>query len=108
MTPEGKVKDRVKKILKELYRDVYIYMPVAIGYGRRAAPDFFVVIEGMMFGIETKANGNTPTELQEREMRALRRAGACVLVINEDNVESLPNLISDALNQHYITPHSKR
>lgn len=108
MTPEGKVKDRVKKILKKLYADVYIYMPVANGYGRRAAPDFFIIIEGLMFGIETKANGNVPTELQEREMRALRRAGACVLVINEDNVESLPDLIADALNEHYLKLQSKR
>ena len=38
MTPEGKVKDKVKKILKEL--KAYYIMPATGGYGSSGAPDF--------------------------------------------------------------------
>lgn len=87
MTPEGKVKQKVKKILTEA--GAYYAMPVGAGYGHAGTPDFLVCYRGRFIGIETKAKGNKPTALQEATMQRIREAGGRALVIDETNVETL-------------------
>ena len=87
MTPEAKVKKRVRAALKELY--AYYAMPVTGGYGTSGVPDFLVCWRGLFFGIECKANGNKPTPLQGNNMRSIREAGGHTIVIDEDNVDQL-------------------
>lgn len=87
MTPEGKVKAKVKKILTEM--GAYYAMPVAAGYGLSGTPDFLVCYRCQFLAIETKANGNKPTALQEATMQRIRDAGGRVFVIDETNVENL-------------------
>ena len=48
MTPEGKVKQKVKEVLKDL--GAYYVMPVTSGYGNSGAPDFLVCYEGRKSG----------------------------------------------------------
>lgn len=91
MTPEGKVKDKVKKILKEL--KAYYVMPATGGYGASGAPDFIVCREGMFYGIECKANGNTPTALQSKHLSDIRDAGGMAFVIDENNIGELKELL---------------
>jgi hypothetical protein len=86
MTPEGKVKKKVKAALSTL--GAYYAMPVTGGYGTSGAPDFLVCWRGMFFGIECKAGNKTPTALQERNMCAIQNAGGKVAVINELNVDT--------------------
>jgi len=87
MTPEGKVKAKVVKILKEL--SVYYFYPVTGGFGRSGVPDIICCVNGYFFGIECKAGKNTPTPLQEAEMQKIRNAGGHTLVVNELNIEEL-------------------
>ena len=87
MTPEGKVKAQVKKILAEF--GAYYAMPVSGGFGNAGTPDFLVCIRGKFLAIETKAKGNKPTALQEAAMQKIREAGGRALVIDETNVETL-------------------
>lgn len=87
MTPEGKVKAQVKKILAEF--GAYYAMPVSGGFGHAGTPDFLVCIRGQFLAIETKAKGNKPTALQESAMQKIREAGGRALVIDETNVETL-------------------
>jgi len=87
MTPEGKVKAKVVKILKEL--SVYYFYPVTGGFGRSGVPDIICCVNGYFFGIECKAGKNTPTPLQEAEMQKIRNAGGHTLVVNELNIEDL-------------------
>jgi Holliday junction resolvase len=87
MTPEAKVKKKVRETLKSL--GAYYVMPVTSGYGSSGAPDFLVCWKGLFFGIECKAGKNTTTALQELNIKAIREAGGKAIVINEDNVDQL-------------------
>lgn len=86
-TPEGKVKDKVKAILKEY--NAYYAMPMGTGYGVSGVPDFLVCCEGVFIGIETKAGTNTPTALQLKNLNDIKKAGGLALVINESNIHEL-------------------
>ena len=86
-TPEGKVKAKVKVILKEL--GAYYTMPVTGGFGTSGAPDFLVCLNGRFVGIECKAGKGKPTALQEKNLHDIAQAGGQALVINENNVLDL-------------------
>ena len=83
-TPEGKVKNAVKKVLAEYTH--YGYWPVPAGYGESTL-DYVGVINGRGFLIETKAPGKTMTPRQKQIAARARRAGARVFVI--DSTDSL-------------------
>ena len=100
MTPEGRVKDAIKKMLKAA--GWYWFMPVSNGMGRHGIPDIIAckptVITpdmvgqrvGLFVGIECKAPGKlgTVTPLQERELKAIEAAGGiAVLADNASYVE---------------------
>jgi len=87
MTPEGKVKKRVKAILDEL--KVYHFSPMQNGMGRAGIPDIVACHGGKFIGIECKAGNNKPTALQERELNRILNAGGEAYVINEENIEQL-------------------
>ena len=87
MTPEGKVKARVKKILTDM--GAYYAMPLGTGFGNAGVPDFLVCFSGRFFGIEVKANGNKPTALQLHNMVQIRKAGGIAFVIDETNIDNL-------------------
>lgn len=87
MTPEAKVKAKVKKILVEL--GAYYTMPMGTGFSSSGAPDFIICIAGLFYGIECKANGGKPTALQLKHLDDIRKAGGVALVVDETNVENL-------------------
>jgi hypothetical protein len=85
MTPERRVKTKVRKVLDKL--GAYYVMPVTGGYGNSGAPDFLVCLHGRFIGIECKAGKNTTTPLQEKNLRQLSEAGGIALVVNDENVD---------------------
>jgi len=85
MTPERRVKAKVRKVLDKL--GAYYVMPVTGGYGNSGAPDFLVCLHGRFLGIECKAGKNTTTPLQEKNLRQLSQAGGIALVVNDENVD---------------------
>jgi hypothetical protein len=87
MTPEAKVKKKVKDVLNDI--GAYYTMPVTGGYGNSGAPDFIICIAGLFYGIECKANGGKPTALQLKNHDDIRKAGGIALVIDETNVDNL-------------------
>lgn len=86
-TPEAKVKDKIKKILKE--HGVYYAMPMGTGYGNSGVPDFLCCVNGKFLAIEAKAGKGIPTALQEKNLRDIKAAGGIALVVNETNIEEL-------------------
>jgi hypothetical protein len=90
-TPEAKVKDSIKKILKE--NDVYYAMPIGTGFGSSGVPDFLCCVQGRFVGIEAKAGGNVPTDLQLKNMNSINAAGGVTIVIDEVNVKALSGYI---------------
>jgi hypothetical protein len=81
MTPEGKVKAKVKKLLEEF--DCWNFWPVQTGYGRRTV-DALCLYKGMFFVIETKAPGEEPTENQWKELKAVNACGGAWFIIDGD------------------------
>jgi hypothetical protein len=93
MTRENIVKKKVKEVLKEL--GAYYVMPMTGGYGKSGAPDFIICWKGMFFGVECKAGSNTATELQLRNLQAIREAKGAAIVINENNVDKLSSWMKE-------------
>ena len=91
-TPEKKVKDKVRKLLKE--HGVYNFMPATHGYGRSGVPDIIACFNGRFVAIETKAGKGTTTTLQERELALIRQSGGTAMVINEENIHELEQYLA--------------
>lgn len=87
MTPEGKIKAKVKRQLDKI--GAYYFSPQAGIYGRAGVPDIVGCWKGKYFAIECKAGNNTPTDLQKREMERIFDAGGIVMLINEDNLDEV-------------------
>jgi len=91
MTPEAKVKAKVKKILNDM--GAYYCMPIGVGYGNSGVPDFIVCYQGKFVGIECKAGKNEPTALQVSNMAKINNSGGHTMVVNERNVEDVRNFL---------------
>lgn len=105
MTPEGRVKKRVKEILADL--NAYSVMPVTGGYGGSGAPDFIICIAGLFYGIECKANGGKATALQLKHHDDIRKAGGIALIVDETNVENLRKEILNHVEESKNLVHAE-
>ena len=83
-TPEGKVKNEVKKTLKK-YK-AYYHMPVQNGMGSPTL-DFIGCHEGRFFAVETKSLGKKPTLRQQATIIEMQKAKGPAFVV--DGIESL-------------------
>lgn len=83
MTPEGRVKAKVKAWLKA--RGIWHFSPVSNGMGVHGIPDVLAVVAGRFVGIETKAPGrrNNLSELQKHQIEGIRAGGGIVLVVDD-------------------------
>ena len=116
MTPEGKVKDKVKKLLKE--RGAYYVMVVPTGYGSGVGiPDFVACVPvkiteamvgqtlGIFTGIETKAPGKikNTTVNQKKHLQGISEAsGMAVVVANPALAETFLDMLDDGKPQYYV------
>lgn len=91
---EGWVKKQVKKILAKYKPDLWYYMPPASQFGRRGVPDFVICFKGWFITIETKANGNTPTDTQLDIHKLIHKAQGVVWVIDENNLDWLEQALA--------------
>ena len=94
MTPEAKVKNKVKKILDEY--GVYHFSPQTGGYGRAGIPDIICCADGKFIGIECKAGKGRCTALQLRELEKIKFAGGEALIINENNLEEIEKCLTSS------------
>jgi hypothetical protein len=83
MTPEGKVKAKVKKLLKKFEPSVWGDWPVPAGYGKSTV-DYIGCNMGRFFAIETKAHGKHPTPLQALCLQEIERKGGKTFVIGSN------------------------
>ena len=90
-TPESKVKDKIKAILKK--HGVYYAMPIGTGYGNSGVPDFLCCVAGHFLAIEAKAGKGTTTALQDKHLTQIKAQGGSALVINENNIGELELLL---------------
>jgi len=81
MTPEGKIKAMVKKVLARYGDELDAFWPVQNGMGSPAL-DCIVCYRGHHIEIETKAPGKLPTPRQLITIAKKEKAGAKVFVID--------------------------
>ena len=95
-TPEGKVKEKVRKALHDC--GIYTFPINQQGIGRRGIPDDFMMFNGVPCFIEFKAEmrfdknnkavlSTWPTVLQILEMEKARKAGMRTYVIDKNNID---------------------
>jgi hypothetical protein len=85
-TPEGKVKDKVRRVLKRYGDEIYAFWPVKTMYGSKTL-DVLLCYRGRFFSIETKAPGEDLTPLQKATRRQIQASGAPVFKIDGDTTE---------------------
>ena len=97
-TPEGKVKDDVKKVFKA--HGIWSFMVVPHGYSMVGFPDFVACVPltitkdmvgktlGVFAGVETKAPGKikNTTENQRRNLRAISAHGGMAVVADRSDI----------------------
>jgi len=89
VTPEGKIKRMVQKVLAEFFDDnltgagLYSYWPVPTGFGASSL-DCIVCYRGHFIAIETKAPGKKPTPRQELTIAQIQHGGGMVFVIDSE------------------------
>ena len=92
-TPEGRVKDRIKKWMKREYPDAWYFLPVSRGYGIHGIPDFICCMPvtitpamvgltiGAFVGIEAKtATGELSLHQAQRLQEILNASGEAIVV----------------------------
>lgn len=94
MTPEGKVKEKVKGLLKA--NGIWYTMPIGQTYCRQGSPDFLCCVRGMFVGIETKAGYGKPTAMQKEQMNCINESGGFTFCVNEKNFDILKEWIETA------------
>lgn len=84
-TPEGKIKLKVKRRLREEFGDnIWSFWPVQTGFGS-VALDLLACISGRFLAVETKADRTKKlTPLQETTAASIRSAGGLVFVVYDD------------------------
>jgi len=90
-TPEALIKKRIRKILDTT--STYYAMPVGTGYGNSGVPDFLCCSNGHFLAIEAKAGKGKTTALQDAHIERIQKAGGTAVIINEQNIDTLPALL---------------
>lgn len=101
-TPEGKVKAKVKAILKNY--GAYYFSPATGGFGKSGVPDLIACYHGKFIGIECKAGDNKPTALQLANLNEIRLNKGYAFVINELNFPELQTVLEEIKDGHAPLP----
>lgn len=83
MTPEGRVKTRLRRALKNCGVDLWQYWPVPRGYGM-ATLDCLLCVRGHFVAVETKAPGKKLTPRQKGTWGDIAAAGGNVFQVEND------------------------
>jgi|TARA_B000000557_G_scaffold259842_1_gene256304 Holliday junction resolvase len=101
-TPEGKIKRKLDKMLKE--EGVWYYNPQAGPFGRSGIPDKVAIVSGRFVGMECKADKTKkPTALQIKCMKEIEMAGGkCFLVYDDATIEEVRQYIHEQLDTRWV------
>jgi hypothetical protein len=83
MTPEGRIKKKIRDVLDRYKGRIYVYMPVPSGYGK-ATVDYLICFNGLFVVIEAKKLHGKPTSRQDGVLDDVRAARGVTFVINDD------------------------
>jgi len=89
ITPEGKIKTKLDKVLKSL--DVWYFNPQSGIFGKSGIPDKILCVNGYFVGVECKADrAKKPTALQLKCMKDIERhGGKCFVVYDDETINQV-------------------
>ena len=105
-TPEGRVKENIKKWMKKVFPTAFGYMPVPTGYGEKGIPDHVYCIPvtvtedmvgetfGLFVGIEAKTARGKVSPAQATKALEIREAHGIIRMVwgSDDIDEALSDL----------------
>lgn len=83
ITPEGKVKEEIKKVLE--FHCAYWFMPRGSTFGTAGVPDFVGCINGRFFAVEAKSATGKLTALQKQQLAKIEDKGGKVFVVRDSD-----------------------
>jgi hypothetical protein len=84
VTPEGRIKAKVKALLKRY--GIWFFYPFSFGAGTAGIPDIVCIIRGQFVGIEVKSGPKAKlTVLQRRVAEQIVAAGGLWLRVDDDD-----------------------
>ena len=83
MTTEGKIKQKINKLLDGHAYNIYRFMPVPTGYGNLTL-DYLLCAYSRFVAIEAKRPGLEPTKLQSITMAKIEAAGGIAICVDGD------------------------
>lgn len=93
MTPEGRVKQKINKVLDK--HNAWKFMPVPTGFQTKTV-DYLVCCKGRFIAIEAKAPGKAVTDRQAHVLSHIRDAGGLTFVVATDkDVEFLDTVLGE-------------
>jgi hypothetical protein len=95
-TPEGKVKDKIKRVLKK--HKAWNFVPVSNGMGVHGIPDIIGCHCGVFLGIEAKAPNkkHNVSALQKVQLDGIDRAGGVAMVVaTDEDIDHLDRLLEN-------------
>lgn len=96
-TPEGLVKQKIKRILNE--RNALHFSPYMAGMGVAGVSDIIALYKGRFIAIEAKSDATKkPTELQKKFLFSVEVNGGLPLVIHKGNLDLLTEVL-DAIDE---------
>jgi hypothetical protein len=111
-TPEGRVKDTIKKVIAAELPDTFTYMPVSNGMGSNGIPDFVCCVPaeitpdmvgrtiGVFVGIEAKTMTGKLSPLQRDKLeKILTASGAACIVWGSDDAHGKLTTLFDTIHQ---------
>lgn len=73
LTPEGREKAEIRRYLNSI--GAYHVVTHMTGFGAGGTPDIIACIAGLMWGIEVKREGRSPTPRQLMRIQDIQKAG---------------------------------
>tara|TARA_R100001443_G_scaffold44900_2_gene57816 strand:+ start:1729 stop:2034 length:306 start_codon:yes stop_codon:yes gene_type:complete len=91
VTPEGKIKLKLDKMLKSYNKDVWYFNPQSGIFGKSGIPDKILCVNGKFIGVECKADRTKkPTALQLQCMEKISQAGGvCFVVYDNETINQV-------------------
>ncbi len=100
MTPEGKVKRKIKDWLKVNMPDHWAISPRGGPFGKAGCPDILICWIGIFIAIEVKADDKAfISDLQIAQLKLITKAGGVAAVVKGYDTSRLNLIKSIALNK---------
>lgn len=96
MGSEKSFENKIKKWLAA--NGCYYVKFFANGYTRRGVPDILASVNGFFVGIEVKAQGGNPSDLQYDNIREIRASGGFAWIVYPSGWPELKEMLTVLLN----------